>query len=160
MADRQSNVSPVQLLNGKKVSHGLPLSLPRVEPTESVLDAALLDVMSAEDFIALYNRTTDGNPGKASREMNIIIQQLKASRELLAIGSSLYSNKVTKSIIERLIEASHIILGAERMYLLELDTTGTQLVVTYAKEQQAIGQTLPINIGIEGKSWYLNTFKH
>lgn len=136
--------------NGK-VLHGLPLSFPKIESHESI-DAALLDVMGIEDFLSLLKTRTDNNPRELWKETSMLASQLKASRELLTIGSTVYSNKVSRSILDRLIDASHIILNAERVYLLEIDPTGKSLTVTYAKDQRAIGRKIPINSGIEGKT--------
>jgi hypothetical protein len=78
--------------------------------------------------------------------------QLKASRELLSLGSSLFSNNATnnKLVFERLIEASHILVNADRVYLFEIDPTGKELVVKFSRDHQAIGLRIPVNTGIEG----------
>jgi hypothetical protein len=136
--------------NGK-VLHGLPLSLPKIESNESVTDAALLDLMGIDEYLSLLKNKTDGNPRELWKETATLAHQLKASRELIAIGSSVYSNKVNRTILDRLIESSHIILNAERVYLLEIDPTGTHLVVTYSKEQRAVGRKIPLHSGIEGE---------
>ena len=145
------NGAPSPTLNGK-VLHGLPMCLPKIESNETVVDAALLDVMGIDDYLSLLKTKTENNPRELWRETSALALQLKASRELLAIGSSLYSSKVSRAILDRLIDSSHIILNAERVYLLEIDPTGTHLVVTYSKEQRAIGRKFSLKDGIEGTS--------
>lgn len=129
---------------------GLPLSLPRVTPNESSVDASLLDVMGLDEYLSLLKNKTENKPAELWKETSQLAMQLKASRELLAIGSSLYSNSASRKILDRLIESIHVILNAERVYLLEIDPSGTELVVTYSKDQEAVGLRISLNIGIEG----------
>lgn len=148
-----------------KKTQGLPLSLPRIEPNESSVDASLLDVMGIEDYLSLLKNKTENNPKELWRETSLLAMQLKASRELLTIGSSLFSNSASRKILDRLIESSHVILNAERVYLLEIDPSGTELVVTYSRDQQAVGLRIPLSIGIEGEHKQLDeastdTFSH
>ncbi len=138
-------------MNGKKVQ-GLPLNLPRIESSETVIDASLLDIMKIDDFLSLLKTRTDNNPKELWKEMVTMTHQLKASRELLSIGSSLISNKANKSIMDRLIESAHVILNAERVYIMEIDPTGSDLVVTYSKDQRAVGLKIPLKSGIEGNN--------
>jgi hypothetical protein len=143
-----------RILNGApspgKVAHGLPLSLPKIESNEAI-DAALLDVMSIEDFLMLLKNKTENNSRELWKETTMLASQLKASRELLTIGSTVYSSKVNRNILGRLIDASHVILNAERIHLLEIGPSGTHLTVTHSKDQRAIGRKIPVNVGIEGK---------
>ncbi len=149
MAERIPNGVSPPVINGKKV-HGLPLNLPRIESNEAVIDAALLDVMGIEDYLSLLKNRTDNNPKELWKEMITMAHQLKASRELLSIGSSLFSNKANRAIMDRLVESAHVILNAERVYLMEIDPTGSDLVVTYSKDEKAIGLKTPLRTGIEG----------
>jgi hypothetical protein len=151
MMERGHGGATSPTLNGKLL-HGLPLNLPKIESNESNTDAALLDVMGIDDYLSLLKNKTDGNPRELWKETVTLAHQLKASRELIAIGSSVYSNKVNRTILDRLIESSHIILNAERVYLLEIDPTGAHLIVTCTKEQRAIGRKIPLHSGIEGES--------
>lgn len=153
MTDRTHNGAPSPTLNGK-VLHGLPMSLPKIESNETVVDAALLDVMGIDDFLSLLKSKTENNPRELWKETSTLALQLKASRELLSIGSSLYSSKVNRAILDRLIDSSHVILNAERVYLLEIDPTGTNLVVTYSKEERAIGRKFSLKEGIEGTIYF------
>eukprot|EP01032_Pedospumella_encystans_P015995 gene15995-18267_t len=52
--------------------------------------------------------------------------------------------------MDRLVESAHVILNAERVYLMEIDPTGSDLVVTYSKDEKAIGLKTPLRTGIEG----------
>lgn len=149
MAERTTNGVLSPAINGKK-GHGLPLNLPRVESNEAVIDAGLLDVMGIEDYLSLLKNRTDNNPKELWKEMITMAHQLKASRELLSIGSSLFSNKANRAIMDRLVESAHVILNAERVYLMEIDPTGSDLVVTYSKDEKAIGLKTPLRTGIEG----------
>lgn len=126
------------------------MSLPRVTPNESSVDASLLDVMGLDEYLSLLKNKTENKPAELWKETSQLAMQLKASRELLAIGSSLYSNSASRKILDRLIESIHVILNAERVYLLEIDPSGTELVVTYSKDQEAVGLRISLNIGIEG----------
>eukprot|EP00598_Pedospumella_elongata_P002990 CAMPEP_0184985152 /NCGR_PEP_ID=MMETSP1098-20130426/13956_1 /TAXON_ID=89044 /ORGANISM="Spumella elongata, Strain CCAP 955/1" /LENGTH=1248 /DNA_ID=CAMNT_0027509227 /DNA_START=172 /DNA_END=3918 /DNA_ORIENTATION=+ len=149
MAERTTNGVLSPAINGKK-GHGLPLNLPRVESNEAVIDAGLLDVMGIEDYLSLLKNRTDNNPKELWKEMITMAHQLKASRELLSIGSSLFSNKANRAIMDRLVESAHVILNAERVYLMEIDPTGSDLVVTYSKDEKAVGLKTPLRTGIEG----------
>lgn len=151
MAERTLNGLPTPLMNGKKVQ-GLPLNLPNVQSAQTDIDTALLDVMGIEDYLSLLKNRTDNNPKELWKEMITMAHQLKASRELLTIGSSLFSNKANRDHLARLTESAHVILNAERVYLMEIDPTGCDLVVTYSRDQQAIGLKIPLRTGIEGKT--------
>lgn len=135
--------------NGKKIK-GLPVTLPRIETNDSQLDMSLLDVMGIDDFLSLLKNKTDNSSKELWKETCALALQLKASRELLSIGSNLCSNKTNKSILDRLVESSYVILNADRVYLMELDSCGKNLVVTHSREKNAIGLKISKDIGVEG----------
>jgi hypothetical protein len=124
--------------------------LPRLETNESAVDISLLDVMGIEEYLTLLKTKTDNNSKELWKASCTLAVQLKASRELLSIGSNLFSNKSNRKILDRLVESTYVILGAERVYLLEIDSTGRDLVVTHSKEEYSIGHRFAANRGIEG----------
>lgn len=124
--------------------------LPKIESTESMVDISMLDVMAVEDFLSLLKNKTENNTKELWKETCGIAWQLKAARELLSIGSNLISNRSSKKILDRLIDVTSILLSAERVYILEVDSSGKDLVVTHAKDEAAIGIRIPVTAGIEG----------
>lgn len=126
--------------------------LPKLGATESVVEVSLLDVMDVEDFLHLVKTKTDSNWKELWKETCLVVNQLKAARELLSIGSSLIGNKPTRKILDRLVEVSHIMLNAERVVVMELDPSGNELVVTHSREERLIGLRIPSQSGIEGRT--------
>jgi GAF domain-containing protein len=124
--------------------------LPKIGATESVVEVSLLDVMDVEDFLQLVKSKTDSNWKELWKETCLVVNQLKAARELLSIGSNLIGNKPTRKILDRLVEVTHIMLNAERVVILELDPTGSELIVTHSREERLIGLRIPSTSGIEG----------
>lgn len=124
--------------------------LPKLGVTESVVEVSLLDVMDVEDFLHLVKSKTDSNWKELWKETCLVVNQLKAARELLSIGSSLIGNKPSRKILDRLVEVSHIMLNAERVVIMEFDPAGTELVVTHSREERLIGLRIPSTSGIEG----------
>ncbi len=166
MDDFPNNFSKVDIMlpAGKKNSitrerrpnGSAPRILPRIEATEnpphneSLIDISLLDVMGIEEWLFLLKGKTENNSRELWKETCILALQLKASRELLSIGSNLFSNKSTRKMLDRLLDSTYVILGAERVYLLEIDQTGTDLVVTHTREENSVGLRIPVTQGIEG----------
>jgi hypothetical protein len=139
--------------NGKK-AQGLPSmpNLPKLESSETQVDVSLLDVMGIEDFLSLLKTRTENNSRELLKETSTMAHQLKASRELLSICSSLFSNEVSTKMIDRLQDSAYTILNAERIYIFELDPTGKELVVKRSRDKRAEGLRIPANAGIEGSS--------
>jgi hypothetical protein len=125
--------------------------LPKLGATESVVEVSLLDVMDVDDFLHLVKTKTDSNWKELWKETCLVVNQLKAARELLSIGSSLIGSKPSRKILDRLVEVSHIMLNAERVVIMEIDPTGSELVVTHSREERLIGLRIPSSSGIEGK---------
>ncbi len=107
--------------------------------------------MGIEEWLFLLKGKTENNYKEVWKETCILALQLKASRDLLSIGSNLFSNKSNRKILDRLIDSTYVILGAERVYLLEIDQSGKDLVVTHTREDHSLGLRIPITQGIEGK---------
>jgi len=126
------------------------MSLPRIDANETQIDVSLLDVMGIDDFLALLKTRTENNSKELWKETSTLAHQLKASRELLSIGSSLVSNQASKKMLDRLVASAVTILGAERIYLFEKESTSDELVVKYSSDRSAIGVRVPISSGIEG----------
>lgn len=126
-------------------------ALPKIESHESNIDVSLLDVMAVEDFLSLLKGKTESNWKDLWKETCIFTKQLKAARELLSIGSNLISNRSNRKIIDRLLDVTHILLGAERVVILEMETGGKELAVTYCKDEKALGTRISALSGIEGK---------
>lgn len=126
------------------------IQLPKIDLHESTLDVSLLDVMAIEDFLSLLKSKTESNWKDLWKETCIFSKQLKAARELLSIGSSLISNKSTRKILDRLVDVTHILLNADRVTILELDSTGREMIVTHSRDDKLIGLRIPASAGIEG----------
>jgi hypothetical protein len=125
--------------------------LPKIETQESSIDMSLLDVMSIDDFLTHLKTKTENNWKELWRESCIFAEQLKASRELLSIGSSLLEHKANRNILNRIIEVTRILLSAERVAILEVNENGKDLVVTHSLDERLIGVRLPTSSGIEGE---------
>lgn len=135
-------------------------TLPKIESHESNVDVSLLDVMAIEDFLSLLKGKTDGNWKDLWKETCIFTKQLKAARELLSIGSNLISNRSNRKIIDRLLDVTHTLLNAERVIIMEMENGGKELVITYSKDEKALGLRVSSLSGIEGKNclfWYSQT---
>lgn len=126
-------------------------ALPKIESHESNIDVSLLDVMAVEDFLSLLKGKTESNWKDLWKETCIFTKQLKAARELLSIGSNLISNRSNRKIIDRLVDVTHTLLGAERVIILEMEAGGKELAVTYCKDEKALGTRVSALSGIEGK---------
>ncbi len=129
-------------------------ALPKIESHESNIDVSLLDVMAVEDFLSLLKGKTESNWKDLWKETCIFTKQLKAARELLSIGSNLISNRSNRKIIDRLIDVTHTLLNAERVVILEMESSGKELTVTYCKEEKLLGTRVSALSGIEGKTLY------
>lgn len=124
---------------------------PQTQGHESLIDISLLDVMGIEEWLFLLKGKTENNSKELWKETCLLALQLKASRELLSIGSNLFSNRAGGRVLDRLVEATRVILGAERVYLMEIDPTGKKLVVTHTHENlPKENREIPIGMGIEG----------
>ena len=126
--------------------------LPKIETQEASVDVSLLDVMAIEDFLSHLKTKTENNWKDLWKESCVLAEQLKASRELLSIGSNLLSHKSSRKILDRLIEVTRILLGAERVAILELDIQSQELVVTHSLDEKLLGLRTPVSSGIEGRS--------
>lgn len=127
------------------------IQLPKIDLHESTLDVSLLDVMAIEDFLSLLKSKTEPNWKDLWKETCIFSKQLKAARELLSIGSNLISNKSSRKILDRLVDVTHTLLSADRVTILELDSTGRELIVTHSRDDKLAGFRIPATAGIEGK---------
>lgn len=124
---------------------------------EASVDINILDY-DVEAFLSRLKKSSDGNSSHLWKDLVKVVYQLKASRELLSIGSHLFSNKTKVNFVDRLIESTHIILNAERVYVFEIDPTGRSLVLTHTKDKNVIGSKIPIEIGIEGNLDFVVVF--
>jgi hypothetical protein len=124
--------------------------LPKIRPNDdSSLDINMLD-FDAEDFLSRLKKATDNNQPSLWKETCNLAYQLKASRELLTIGSHIFTNKTKGNLLDRIIDVTSGVLHVERAYLFQVDSTGKNLVITHTKDKQNIGIKIPIDIGIEG----------
>jgi hypothetical protein len=125
--------------------------LPKIESQESSVDISLLDVMAIDDFLSHMKSRTEHNWKDLWKETCVIAEQLKASRELLSIGSNLLSHKSSRSILNRLLDITKVLLDAERVIIMELDTAGHDLIITHALDEKLIGVRSAVASGIEGE---------
>eukprot|EP01038_Epipyxis_sp_PR26KG_P011345 gene11345-15210_t len=156
----QSRDDPTQLNGGSMNSHiksnynkKALVTLPRIDnnsESPSTVDVSLLDLMGLEEFLSLLKNKTESNSKELWKASCSLAMQLKASRELLSISSTLFSQKSTKKILSRLVDATYTILNAERVHLMEIDKNSRELIVTHTHEENTIGYRIPVNKGIEG----------
>lgn len=119
---------------------------------ESPVDISLLDIIGVNDFVDLLKSKTEKKANDVWNEILLLSQQLKASRDLLSIGSCLLSNKFDRKILDRLVHACHIVLNAEKVYLFEVDNNSNELVVTNSNDVRAKNIRIVMNKGIEGEN--------
>lgn len=141
------NIKRNSLKNGRRLA---PVNLPKANPNEPLVDVSMLDFMGIEEFLHILKSRTEHNSKELWKETCTLAVQLKASRELLSIGSNIFSNKSSNKILDRLVESTHIILGAERVYIMEMVPGSNELEVTHSRDDAVIGMRLPISDGIEG----------
>lgn len=135
----------------KMTSSGKDGRFPKLKGADDdmTVDMNILD-HDVESFLARLKKASDGNPAFLLKDITQLTHQLKASRELLLMGSLLYSSRAKGNLVDRLIDATHTILNADKVYFFEIDSSGRSLVLTHSKEKSLIGSKIPVEVGIEG----------
>lgn len=113
------------------------------DSTQSV-DFSRFDFMGIEEFLATLMEKSEKNDAALWRASCVLSTQLKNSRALLSLRSYLSSFDQTVSALDRLMDTAYFILNAENVYILLLDTNGTDLVVTHTHANGAIGLKGPM----------------
>lgn len=106
-------------------------------------DFTRFDFMGIEEFLSTLTDQSKNDNLTAWRASNALANQLRGSRALLSLRSYL-STDGTVSPFDRLVEMAYQILNAENFYLLQLDTDGTNLVVTHTRAVSAIGMKVSV----------------
>ena len=134
----------------KPTGNSKDAKLPKIRPNDDTTsDMNTLD-FDVDDFLSRLKKSTENNQPSLWKETCTLAYQLKASRELLTIGSHIFANKSKGNLLDRLIDVASVVLNVERVYLFQMDTSGKNLVITHTKDKQNIGIKIPIEIGIEG----------
>jgi putative methionine-R-sulfoxide reductase with GAF domain len=82
-------------------------------------------------------------------ETRLLAIQLKASREMIAIGSTALSKqgKTSRQVMQQLIHTTAVLLSVEKVHLLEV--RDTEFVISQSSDKSAVGVKIPIENGIE-----------
>lgn len=126
---------------------------------EMYVDISLLDIMGVDEFLSVLKFRTENNQKDTWKEIATIVSHLKASRDFISVESQLYSLKkfqnesseLLKKSIDRLIEATRVILDVEKVNIYELDVETEELVLTYSSDKQCLGIRFSIKDSIESK---------
>lgn len=117
------------------------LRLPKIESNESMLDVSLLDIMDKDEFLNLIKNKTGNNFNDLWKELVFIIDHLKASRELISIGSSILVQKSSDVILKRLLDVTRTLLRSEKIALIEYKNGN--LNVVQSTDDFLLGTSIP-----------------
>lgn len=140
------NKEPKQYENGK-ISPNL-VSLPKLPTNKNnyCMDSSLLDFMGADEFLSLMKARTENNLKEIWKEMSSLCIQLKASRELISIGSNIHGNLSTQqdtlsaeNLLIKLVQSTQILLGVDRVSVLQFDSSKNELIVVSSNDKQSLG---------------------
>ena len=130
--------------NGNSMQKVTPIAQPvksiasRSSNVKSV-DISHLDFMGIEEFLSILKERTEGDD-KSMRNASLgLAAQLKESRTLLSMASYLSSNDGVMNILDRLMDTAYFILNAENVYLLQLDSSSTDFVITHTHADGVVG---------------------
>lgn len=136
-------------INGKAIQKVLPVALPldvktTSERNEAPVNISCLDFMGIEEFLTAIEQKSDCNNKLVRNASCDLASQLKESRALLSLASYLSSNYCASNILDRLMDTAYFILNAENVYLLQLDPTSSELVITHTRVEDAVGTKIPV----------------
>ena len=143
--------------NGK-ISPNL-INLPKlpISKNQYCMDSSLLDFMGADEFLTLMKTRTENNVKEIWKEMSSLCNQLKASRELISIGSNIHGNLSTQSdklnsenLLIRLLQSTQIILGVDRVSILQVVSSKNEFKVISSTDKQNVGISFDISGSAEG----------
>ena len=129
----------------ERSSHHRPTRSPRPSIDRDV-DFSLLDYKSVEDFLHIHRSKSDNH-----QVFTNLARQLKASRSLVALTSSLTFNMSPQDILHRFVESAGAIIDAERVFLLAHDKESGDLVGSL-NAQNSADSTFRISSGVECKN--------
>ena len=153
------------IFNGKARQKISPsASPPEVVATESyssasnysaeMVDFSRFDFMGIEEFLSTLMERTENTDPVLWRASCVLAAQLKGSRALLSLRSYLSSFDGTISDLDRLISTAYFIMNAENLYLLQLDPSGADFVVTHSRADTAIGIKISMDDMSSGTQQY------
>ena len=134
--------SPPELVPGEVLS--------LISGTAEMVDFTRFDFIGIEEFLSILMEKSDKSDTLLWSASCVLSSQLKSSRALLSLRSYLSSYDQTITPLDRLIDTAYFILSAENVYILQLDSNGTDLVVTHTHTDGAIGLRAPVSDVLSG----------
>lgn len=118
----------------------------------NLIEPNLLDVISVSNFLELLRTKTQNNPITMWEEICTLTHHLKASRDVINSCSNLLSNKFDRKMLDKLVESCNVLLDAERVFLLEIDSINSrELIIKYPRSPDSKAEIrVPLSTGIEG----------
>ena len=117
-----------------------PRLLPKIS---SEVDFTSLDHQAVDVFLASFSSTDKANVTKH------MTKQLKALRALLSFTDQLSSQTLSYSTIQNIMAKAGDVIGAEKLFVLDLDHQEANLVVSYSQDSSLIGVRTPCDKGME-----------
>jgi len=132
-------------------------SLPSSSSINNLIEPNLLDVISVSSFLELLKTKTQNNPIIMWEEICTLAHHLKASRDVIYGCSNLLSNKFDRKVLDKLVESCNVLLNAERVFLLEIDSMNSEeLIIKHPRDPESKAEIrVPFGTGIEGASAYI-----
>lgn len=110
-----------------------------------MVDVSLLDFFGVEEFYAILKDKTKNNSEALLKVSLELATQLKGSRALLSLASSLSSNDSVTNVLDRLMDTAYLIMNAENVYLMQLDSDGIDMVITHSRTDTALGMKISLD---------------
>jgi hypothetical protein len=129
------------------------MSRSSLQSINNLIEPSLLDVISVSNFLELLRTKTQNNPIIMWEEICTLTHHLKASRDVINSCSNLLSNKFDRKMLDKLVESCNILLNAEKVFLLEIDSINSgELIIKYPRSPESKAEIrVPVSTGIEGK---------
>jgi hypothetical protein len=128
------------------------MSRSSLQSINNLIEPSLLDVISVSNFLELLRTKTQNNPITMWEEICTLTNHLKASRDVINSCSNLLSNKFDRKMLDKLVESCSILLNAEKVFLLEIDSINSgELIIKYPRSPESKTEIrVPLSTGIEG----------
>lgn len=129
------------------------MSRSSLQSINNLIEPSLLDVISVSNFLELLRTKTQNNPITMWEEIFTLTHHLKASRDVINSCSNLLSNKFDRKMLDKLVESCNILLNAEKVFLLEIDSINSgELIIKYPRSSESKEEIrVPLSTGIEGE---------
>lgn len=122
---------------------------------------SFLDYMSVEEFMQSVKKVTSesgqlsssssssSNSTTASlhKLLYSVSSQLKGLRALLSLHSFLISNETTEDVLSKVLDTAKIIINAENMFILQLDRSQLDYVITHSNHEDILNLKIPVKTG-------------